>query len=136
MTPRPSGRDRGHSAVPDGIVTTFRVVAITEEASADHQDEVLTADSPLGRALAGRCAGDTITDSVPDGEAQAQVIAVQPPTTSTGEECARAQSEGMQRKLSIPPIVQVGGSVSASMIVGAGLVATHSAWRHRARNRI
>lgn len=49
----------------DGIVITFRVVAITEEASTDHQDEVLTADSPLGRALAGRCAGDTITDSVP-----------------------------------------------------------------------
>jgi transcription elongation factor GreA len=68
----------------DGIVATFRVVSITEEAPADHQDDVLTADSPLGRALAGRCAGDTITYSIPDGEARAQVIDVQPPTTSPG----------------------------------------------------
>jgi transcription elongation factor GreA len=68
----------------DGTVATLRVVAITEEAPADRQDEILTADSPLGRALAGRRAGDTITYSVPDGEAQAQVIAVQAPTTSSG----------------------------------------------------
>ncbi|MGH3546992.1 MAG: GreA/GreB family elongation factor [Pseudonocardiaceae bacterium] len=68
----------------DGTVATLRVVAITEEAPADRQDEILTADSPLGRALAGRHAGDTITYSVPDGEAQAQVIAMQLPTTSAG----------------------------------------------------
>jgi len=68
----------------DGTVATLRVVAITEEAPADRQDEILTADSPLARALVGRRAGDTITYRVPDGEAQVQVIAVRAPTTSSG----------------------------------------------------
>ena len=66
----------------DGVVATFRVVAIVEEAPADDQNEVLTADSPLGRALAGCRVGDTITYSVPGGEAHAEVIAVQAPTAS------------------------------------------------------
>jgi transcription elongation factor GreA len=43
---------------------------------------MLTTDSPLGRALAGRHVGDTITYSAPDGEAQAEVVAMQPPSTS------------------------------------------------------
>jgi transcription elongation factor GreA len=66
----------------DGTVSTFRVVAITEEVPEDRRDEVLTVDSPLGRALAGRCVGDTITYGVPDSEAQAEVVAMQPPSTS------------------------------------------------------
>ncbi|MGB6163464.1 MAG: GreA/GreB family elongation factor [Pseudonocardiaceae bacterium] len=66
----------------DGTVATFRVVAITEEVPEDRQDEVLTLDSPLGRALAGRHVGDTITYSAPDGEAHAEVVAMQPPSTS------------------------------------------------------
>jgi transcription elongation factor GreA len=69
---------------PDGVVATLRVVAIPEEAPAAQQDQVLTADSPLGRALVGRVAGDTITYAVPGGEAQAKVVAVQPPTGSSG----------------------------------------------------
>jgi hypothetical protein len=36
----------------DGTVSTFQVVAITEQVPEDQQDEMLTADSPLGRALA------------------------------------------------------------------------------------
>ncbi|HSZ29316.1 MAG TPA: GreA/GreB family elongation factor [Pseudonocardiaceae bacterium] len=66
----------------DGTVATFRVVAITEEVPEDRQDEVLTLDSPLGRALAGRHVGDTIIYSAPDGEAHAEVVAMQPPSTS------------------------------------------------------
>jgi transcription elongation GreA/GreB family factor len=66
----------------DGTVATFRVVAITEEVPEDRQDEVLTVHSPLGQALAGRHVGDTITYSAPDGEAHAEVLAMQPPSTS------------------------------------------------------
>jgi transcription elongation factor GreA len=66
----------------DGTVSTFQVVAITEQVPEDQQDEMLTADSPLGRALAGRHVGDTITYSIPNGEAQAEVVAMQPPSTS------------------------------------------------------
>jgi transcription elongation factor GreA len=66
----------------DGTVATFRVVTITEQVPEDQQDEMLTADSPLGRALAGRHVGDTITYSIPNGEAQAEVVAMQPPSTS------------------------------------------------------
>lgn len=66
----------------DGTIATFRIVAITEEVPEDRRDEVLTVDSPLGRALAGRHAGDTITYSAPDGEAHAEVVAMQPPSTS------------------------------------------------------
>ena len=84
-TEDPQGPDDGTVVTlrfADGTVSAFRVVVITEEVPEDRQDEVLTADSPLGRALAGRHVGDTITYSVPDGEAQAEVVAMQPPSTS------------------------------------------------------
>ena len=64
---------------PDGDVSTFRVVAIPEGAPADGQDEVLTASSPLGQALVDRRAGETITYEGPDGELQAEVLALSPP---------------------------------------------------------
>ena len=64
---------------PGGDVATFRVVAITEEAPADDQDDVITADSPLGRALVGRRAGDTVTYSGPDGDLQAEVVDIHAP---------------------------------------------------------
>jgi hypothetical protein len=66
----------------DGTVSMFRVVAITEEVPEDRRDEVLTVDRPLGRALAGRRVGDTITYGVSDSAAQAEVVAMQPPSTS------------------------------------------------------
>jgi transcription elongation GreA/GreB family factor len=64
---------------PDGDVATFRIVAIPEQAPADGQDDVITASSPLGQALVGRSAGDSITYGGPDGELQAEVVTVQAP---------------------------------------------------------
>jgi transcription elongation GreA/GreB family factor len=61
---------------PDGDVASFRIVAITEEAPADGQDDVVTTTSPLGRALVGRHAGDTITYRGPTGVLQAEVVAL------------------------------------------------------------
>lgn len=62
----------------DGDESTFRVVAIPEQAPQDAQD-VVTAASPLGQALVGRAAGDTITYEGPDGELRAQVLALRAP---------------------------------------------------------
>jgi transcription elongation factor GreA len=64
---------------PDGEAATFRIVTIPEQASAAGQDDVVTADSPLGQALVGRHAGSTVTYPGPDGELQAEVVAVQAP---------------------------------------------------------
>jgi transcription elongation factor GreA len=64
---------------PDGDVATFRVVSIPEQAPADGQDDVVTASSPLGQALVGRRAGDTITYRGPDGDLQAEVVALHTP---------------------------------------------------------
>jgi transcription elongation factor GreA len=64
---------------PDGDVTTFRIVAILEEAPSDGGEDVVTVDSPLGRALAGRRAGDPVTYAGPDGDLQAEVVAVDAP---------------------------------------------------------
>ena len=61
---------------PDGDEATFRIVAIPEQAPADSQDDVVTTSSPLGQALVGRSAGDTITYRGPDGDLQAEVVAV------------------------------------------------------------
>ena len=63
----------------DGDESTFRVVAIPEQAPTGDQDDVVTADSPIGRALVGRRAGDTITYAGPDGERQARVVALHAP---------------------------------------------------------
>ncbi len=62
----------------DGDQATLRVVTIPEQGGTD---EVLTADSPLGRALTGHRAGDTITYSGPDGELQATLVDLRPPTS-------------------------------------------------------
>ena len=62
-----------------GDVATFRIVAIPEAAPADDQDEVATAGSPLGQALVGRSAGDTITYRGPDGDLQADIVTLRSP---------------------------------------------------------
>ena len=62
-----------------GDEATFRIVAIPEQAPAGDQDDVVTAGSPLGEALVGRAAGDTITYAGPDGELQAEVVALHAP---------------------------------------------------------
>ena len=61
---------------PDGDEATFRIVAIPEQAPAEGQDDVVTTSSPLGQALVGRSAGDTIIYRGPDGDLQAEVVAV------------------------------------------------------------
>ena len=62
---------------PDGDVATFRIVAVPEAAAPGA--DVVTAASPLGRALVGRQAGDAITYQGPDGELHAEVVAVHAP---------------------------------------------------------
>jgi transcription elongation GreA/GreB family factor len=39
----------------------------------------VTVDSPLGRALVGRRAGDPVTYAGPEGDLQAEVVAVDAP---------------------------------------------------------
>jgi transcription elongation factor GreA len=63
---------------PGGDESTFRVVTIAEQAGTD--EAVLTTDSPLGQALAGRGQGDTLSYEGPDGELQAEVVELRMPT--------------------------------------------------------
>ncbi|MBV8541308.1 MAG: GreA/GreB family elongation factor [Pseudonocardiales bacterium] len=67
----------------DGTVETLRAVMVTDEASEDEGAQVLTVDSPLGLALAGRHAGDTVTYRTPDGETSVDILAVAPPSGLT-----------------------------------------------------
>ena len=62
---------------PGGDVSTFRVVTIAEQAGTD--EDVLTTDSPLGRALAGHGEGDTLTYEGPDGELSVDVVELTAP---------------------------------------------------------
>jgi transcription elongation GreA/GreB family factor len=64
---------------PDGDVATIRIVTIPEQAPADEQHDVVTTASPLGQALVGRTAGDSITYGGPDGDLQAEVIELRVP---------------------------------------------------------
>lgn len=64
---------------PDGEVVTMHVISIVEETPAGREAETLTARSPLGQALAGHKAGDTVTYSTPQGENQVEIIAVKLP---------------------------------------------------------
>ena len=61
---------------PDNHVETMRVVLVVEEISADQPVDTLTADSPLGLALAGHKAGDTITYKTPHGQQEVELVAV------------------------------------------------------------
>lgn len=85
-----AGRRTGARGVPDGTtvilrfsdgtVQTLRVVALTEEIPAGQEDNTVTADSPLGLALAGHQAGDTISYPAPAGEVRAEILSLQPPS--------------------------------------------------------
>ncbi|SHN02401.1 GreA/GreB family elongation factor [Actinacidiphila paucisporea] len=56
----------------DGTTDTLHVGEV-----ADEQDQALvTADSPLGRGLLGRRAGDAVDYETPQGPASAQVVAI------------------------------------------------------------
>jgi transcription elongation GreA/GreB family factor len=58
---------------------TMRVVNFIEETPAGAEDTTLTADSPLGLALFGRKAGETITYRTPRGELQVKLLAIEMP---------------------------------------------------------
>ncbi|AGC65013.1 nucleoside diphosphate kinase regulator [Mycobacterium liflandii 128FXT] len=64
----------------DGEVVTMHVIAIVEENPVGHEYETLTAHSPLGQALAGRQAGDTVTYSTPRGPSQVELLSIKLPT--------------------------------------------------------
>jgi transcription elongation GreA/GreB family factor len=64
---------------PDGEVVTMHVISIVEETPVGREAETLTARSPLGQALAGHKAGDTVTYTTPQGENQVELISVKLP---------------------------------------------------------
>jgi transcription elongation factor GreA len=76
-------------ALPDGTHVTLRfpdtgevrmrVVAIVEETADGAEDTTLTADSPLGAALAGHRPGDTVNYATPHGEQQVVLVAIDHP---------------------------------------------------------
>lgn len=57
----------------------MRVVNFIEETPAGEEDTTLTADSPLGLALYGRTAGETITYRTPRGELQVTLLDIEHP---------------------------------------------------------
>lgn len=58
---------------PGGTIETLLISDLVEE---DDQAMVATPDSPLGRALLGRRAGDTVTYDAPEGRAVIRVVSV------------------------------------------------------------
>ena len=64
---------------PDGEEVAMRVVNYIEETPAGAEDTTLTADSPLGLALYGRKAGETVTYRTPSGELQVDLLSIKLP---------------------------------------------------------
>jgi transcription elongation GreA/GreB family factor len=54
-------------------------VNFIEETPAGEEDTTLTADSPLGLALYGRTAGETITYRTPRGELHVKLLDIEHP---------------------------------------------------------
>jgi transcription elongation GreA/GreB family factor len=63
----------------DGATVTLRAAAIPEAIPDSERDDSLSLDSPLGRALAGASAGDTVSYETPAGERRAEVVKIEPP---------------------------------------------------------
>ena len=59
---------------PDAGIRKLRIVAIVEETPLGGEDTTLTADSPLGLALAGHQPGDTVTYTTPQGSQQVHLV--------------------------------------------------------------
>jgi transcription elongation GreA/GreB family factor len=57
----------------------MRVVHFIEETPAGAEDSTLTSDSPLGLALFGRQAGETITYRTPRGDQQVTLLGIEFP---------------------------------------------------------
>ncbi|MGW3471345.1 GreA/GreB family elongation factor [Saccharopolyspora sp. NPDC000995] len=66
--------------LPDGTTQDFRVVAIPEEIPPGAEDTSLTSDSPLGLALAGSRAGETVDFPSPEGKTRVEVVSIRPPS--------------------------------------------------------
>jgi len=89
LTWRLAGGGENPGQLPDGTEVTLRfadigevrmrVVTYLEETPAGAEDTTLTADSPLGLALVGRKAGDTVTYPAPGGQQQVEVLAINLP---------------------------------------------------------
>jgi transcription elongation factor GreA len=65
---------------PDGSVVKMQVISVIQETPIGREAETLTAGSPLGRALAGRQAGDTVMYITPQGENHVELLDVKYPT--------------------------------------------------------
>ena len=57
----------------------MRIVHFLEETPAGEEDTTLTSDSPLGLALFGRQAGETVSYATPRGELQVELLAIEFP---------------------------------------------------------
>ncbi len=68
-----------HLRWADGEEVTMRVVNFIEETPAGAEDTTLTADSPLGLALYGHKAGDSVTYQTPRGELQVTLLSIKHP---------------------------------------------------------
>jgi transcription elongation GreA/GreB family factor len=64
----------------DGAVVTMQVISVIEEAPVSGDAEPLTAGSPLGLALVGHKAGDTVTYNTPQGESRVELLDVKHPS--------------------------------------------------------
>ncbi|MCW1958549.1 MAG: GreA/GreB family elongation factor [Mycobacterium sp.] len=63
----------------DSADIEMRVVNFIEETPAGEEDTTLTSDSPLGLALYGRKAGETVTYRTPRGELQVKLLDIEHP---------------------------------------------------------
>src|ERR687896_131513 len=61
----------------DGSEQETYFLGLREERRGDH--DVLTPDSPLGKVLVGRSAGDIVTTKVPAGELQGEIVDARSP---------------------------------------------------------
>lgn len=64
---------------PDGAVIKMQVITVIEETPVGGEAEALTAGSPLGLALVGRQAGETVTYTTPQGQNQVELLDVKYP---------------------------------------------------------
>jgi transcription elongation factor GreA len=80
-------RDDGDETVKPGKLVTIHLrgedepetyfLGLREEKGGEH--DVLTPDSPIGRALVGRSAGDTVSATVPAGDLEVEIVEVRTP---------------------------------------------------------
>ena len=80
-------REDEDSTVKPGKLVTIRLrgedepetyfLGLREEKGGEHV--VLTPDSPIGRVLVGRSAGDTVSATVPAGELEVEIVEVRTP---------------------------------------------------------